>query len=125
MVGQAHKLVADDLVRKAQRPLQTFEVSAVGGDLPDDVDALCLVVDLVGEPAATPPIGGGDGSASGRDLRRDRLDLLVDHEIIDARVAYDLPLLSPHGGIPPLLYPATPGTPTRGQGGALDGSCYR
>src|SRR3546814_5797651 len=59
MVGQAHKLVADDLVRKAQRPLQTFEVSAVGGDLPDDVDALCLVVALVGEPPATPPVGGG------------------------------------------------------------------
>src|SRR5690606_12715763 len=49
VVGQADELVADDLVREAQRPLEALEVTAVGGELPDDVVPLGLVVDLVGE----------------------------------------------------------------------------
>jgi len=41
------------------------------------------MIDLVGEPAAAPPVGGGDGGASGRDLCRDRLDLVVDGQVVE------------------------------------------
>ena len=65
-VGQADELVADDLVREAQGPVEVVEVAGLGDDLEDDVVALVLVVDLVGEAALAPPVGGGDGAAAGR-----------------------------------------------------------
>ena len=55
VVGQADELVADDLVREAQDALEGVEVGAVGHDLEDHVEALVLVVDLVGEAAPAPP----------------------------------------------------------------------
>ena len=58
MVGQADELVADDLVREPEPPLEVVEAGAVAHELEDDVGAVVLVVDLVGEASLAPQVDG-------------------------------------------------------------------
>src|SRR5687768_9563306 len=115
-VGQADELVADDLIRETERPLERLEALAFVGELPHDVVALGLVVDLVGEAAATPPVGSGDGSATVRDLLLDPADLLVDRLVIESGLDDDHELIGPHGASVLPVDPGVPGPPRWGQG---------
>jgi len=56
VVGQADELVADDLVREAQVALQLVERAGRRHDVEEDVVALFLLVDLVGEAPLPPPL---------------------------------------------------------------------
>src|SRR4051812_47151600 len=49
MVGQAEELVADDIVRETQAALQLIEGAGGRNDVEEDVVALFLLVDGVGE----------------------------------------------------------------------------
>ena len=51
--------MADDVVREPQGALEVVEGARLGQDLEDHVEALGLVVDLVGEAAPAPLVGGG------------------------------------------------------------------
>ena len=56
-VGKTDELVADDVVREAERALELVEGATRGQDLGNDVVAVLLLVDRVGELALAPPIG--------------------------------------------------------------------
>src|SRR5262245_42517896 len=59
-VGQTDQLVADDVVREAELALEIIECAGLSLDLEHHVGTLVFVVDLVGEAAPTPAIGGLD-----------------------------------------------------------------
>ena len=63
--------MADDVVRETEEALELVERAGLGHDLEHDVEALVLVVDLVGEAAPTPAIGGLDLALLGLDLFAD------------------------------------------------------
>src|SRR4249919_3724497 len=56
VVGQAEELVADDLVREAQVALQLVQRARWRNDVEEDVVALFLLLDLVGEAPLPPPL---------------------------------------------------------------------
>src|SRR5262245_6345982 len=55
-VGQADQLVANDIVREAQVALELVQRAAIGEHVEEDVVALFLAVDRVGEASLPPPV---------------------------------------------------------------------
>ena len=72
-IGQTDELVADDVVREAERALELVEGATGGEALDHDVVAGLLLVDRVGVLALPPPIG----------LAVDRATGLGDSSVID------------------------------------------
>jgi hypothetical protein len=72
------------------------EVGGLGDDLEHDVEALVLVVDLVGEPAHAPLVGGGDGAFPGGDDLACPVDHTLDDGLLELGVEDDHEFVRSH-----------------------------
>jgi hypothetical protein len=98
MVGQAEELVADDIVRETQAALQPIEGAGGRNDVEEDVVALFLLVDGVGEATLAPPLGLADHSAIGRlHLIGDGLDPALGGGLVEIAVEDDPELIGTPG----------------------------
>src|SRR5262245_60232742 len=98
VVGQAEELVADDLVREAQVALQLAERARRRHDVEEDVEALFLLVDLVGEAPLPPPLRMTDRlPAGGLDLVVHDLDPALGDRFVQVAIDDDAQLVRAHG----------------------------
>src|SRR4051812_26329354 len=98
VVGQADELVADDLVREAQVALQLVERAGRRHDVEEDVVALFLLVDLVGEASLPPPLRMADAlAAGGLHLVVDDLDPALGDRLVQVAIDDDAELIGTHG----------------------------
>src|SRR5687767_10416723 len=119
-IGETDELVADDVVRDAERALELVQGAALGQHVEHDVVAVLLLVDRVGVLATTPPVDlavhraarPGDRVRDGLDPRPSRRVFEVtiddDHEFVGTRhCVWNLPS-------DPMLF-LQPGAPERGR----------
>jgi hypothetical protein len=98
MVGQAEELVADDLVREAQVALQLVQRACWRNDVEEDVVALFLLLDLVGEAPLPPPLRMTDSATTrGFHLVRDDLDPALGDRLVQVTIDDDPELVGTHG----------------------------
>jgi hypothetical protein len=98
MVGQAEELVADDFVREPHVALQLVQGAGCGNDVEEDVVALFLLVDLIGEAALPPPLRMADrATPSSLDLVVHDLDPALGDRFIEVAIEDDAELIGTHG----------------------------
>src|SRR5690606_8638547 len=121
VVGQADELVADDVVREPELVLETREVRATD-ELDDEVVALGLLVDLVGEAALAPAVRLADLAALGRDLLLHPPDDGLDVVLLEIAVGDDHEFVRSHQRVLTSLWtrPAGRGPGPSGAGRRLD-----
>src|SRR5690554_1771703 len=96
VIGEPEDLVADGFVRETEEAIDLVEVGGLGDDLEHDVEALVLVVDLVGEPAHAPLVGGGDGASVGGGDLADPIDETSDDGFLELGVEDDHEFVRSH-----------------------------
>src|SRR5713101_4725070 len=89
LVGESDDLVADDLVREAEHPVELGHNRGLCGRLNDDVIALVFVVEFVREPPLAPPVDLARDPSPGRDQIGGSVDGRPDDLLIQASVEDD------------------------------------
>ena len=96
-LGKAQQLVPDDVVGDTELTLEIVECSAVGVELDDDVVAVLLLVDGVGELTPAPPIGLSMNAATGSDHGvGDGLDPSLSHGLVEVTIKNDHEFVRTH-----------------------------
>ena len=88
--------MADDVVREPERALEVVEARCPGDEFEHDVEALVLVVDLVGEATPTPPVGLLDVAGAEGDLLLDLLDHGLHAGVVEVAVDDDHEFVGSH-----------------------------
>src|SRR5205814_36008 len=121
--GKADHLVADDLVREMQCPVELGHHRRLGLRLHEHVVAVPAVVELVGEPALSPPVDPIRVAPAVADQVGRAVDGRPDRVLLQAGVEDDHDLIGPHalagppsgpGGEPGPRRPAVAAPPTAG-----------
>ena len=115
--------MADDFtaVREAEDAVRGSYVACLGYHLQNDIEALPLVVNSVGEPATAPGLSvdqRGDTATFSFDGAGDLRQLPGDGFLVEVAVENDHQLVGPHGRHSPPLDPGVAHGPTGAPGGA-------
>src|SRR5438270_12724067 len=100
--GKADHLVADDLVREMQRPVELGHHRWLCLGLDEHVVAVPAMVELVGEPTLAPPVDAVRVAPTAADQVGGTVDRRPDGILLQAGVEDDHDLIGPHAlAVPP------------------------